>query len=396
MSSVNKLNSVFIGNIPYDATEEELIATFRQAGEVVSFRLITDTEGKPKGYGFCEFKDAATADSAIRNLNNVEFKGRQLRVNSTASDGTGPSKAAQANMARAGGGGMGAPSGRGGPPPLVPGTSPAPPLANVPGPSYSNPVPPGQGQAAVKKAVDDLPDEQVYLVMKELKQLIKHHPENAKKVLQQQPQLCYAILMAQLKLNMIDDAVVESLFEKARKVGPTAPTGGPPPKLAKVSHGMPFSAPGAGPAVAQRQGPALIPGIQPGRPGHVPGMPVPMPGGQVAGNHVPYGQRPHIPAHMPPGVPGQMPHGQVQQRNPARQPGGPMPTRAAYPPQRGTRPMPGQPGPPPPANTGASKQRSEIERLMQLTEDQINQLPPEKAAMLRELQRKVRSNQLPV
>ena len=49
-------------------------------------RLVYDREtGKPKGYGFCEYKDTETAQSAMRNLNGTEIHGRQLRVDSAAS-----------------------------------------------------------------------------------------------------------------------------------------------------------------------------------------------------------------------------------------------------------------------------------------------------------------------
>mmetsp|Transcript_22507 Transcript_22507/g.66322 ORF Transcript_22507/g.66322 Transcript_22507/m.66322 type:complete len:174 (+) Transcript_22507:69-590(+) len=76
--------SVFVGNLPFDATDEELIAHFSQVGPVVSFRPVMDREtGRPKGYGFCEFRDAETALSAVRNLNELEVKGRQLRVSAT-------------------------------------------------------------------------------------------------------------------------------------------------------------------------------------------------------------------------------------------------------------------------------------------------------------------------
>uniref|UniRef100_A0A2K5DEN7 RRM domain-containing protein n=1 Tax=Aotus nancymaae TaxID=37293 RepID=A0A2K5DEN7_AOTNA len=69
------LRSVFVGNIPYEATEEQLKDIFSEVGSVVSFRLVYDREtGKPKGYGFCEYQDQETALSAMRNLNGREFK----------------------------------------------------------------------------------------------------------------------------------------------------------------------------------------------------------------------------------------------------------------------------------------------------------------------------------
>lgn len=59
-----------------------------------TFRLVFDRDtGKPKGYGFCEYRDAETAMSAIRNLNNSDMNGRSLRVdyadNEKASVATG-------------------------------------------------------------------------------------------------------------------------------------------------------------------------------------------------------------------------------------------------------------------------------------------------------------------
>lgn len=59
---------MFVGNIPYDMTEEQLVDIFKEVGPVVSFRLMFDREtGKARGYGFCEYADAETAASAIRN-----------------------------------------------------------------------------------------------------------------------------------------------------------------------------------------------------------------------------------------------------------------------------------------------------------------------------------------
>ncbi|CEG76259.1 Putative RNA recognition domain-containing protein [Rhizopus microsporus] len=78
---------VFVGNIPFELSEEQLIEVFKEVGPVASFRLLFDREtGRPKGYGFCEFYDAETAASAVRNLNDYEIGGRQLRVDYAAMD----------------------------------------------------------------------------------------------------------------------------------------------------------------------------------------------------------------------------------------------------------------------------------------------------------------------
>eukprot|EP00850_Spirogloea_muscicola_P016859 SM000140S00608 [mRNA] locus=s140:151582:159394:- [translate_table: standard] len=83
-----------VGNIPYDATEEQLLAVCEEVGPVVSLRLVKEREtGKPKGYGFCEYRDEETAQSARRNLQGYEVNGRQLRVdfaeNETSAGGGG-------------------------------------------------------------------------------------------------------------------------------------------------------------------------------------------------------------------------------------------------------------------------------------------------------------------
>ncbi|KAL9245051.1 hypothetical protein vseg_018749 [Gypsophila vaccaria] len=87
MASTQQHRCVFVGNIPYDATEEQLVQICEEVGPVVSFRLVVDREtGKPKGYGFCEYKDEETALSARRNLQGYEINGRQLRVDFAEND----------------------------------------------------------------------------------------------------------------------------------------------------------------------------------------------------------------------------------------------------------------------------------------------------------------------
>ena len=68
---------LFVGNLPYSATEEELRELFAQYGEVQSVKLITDREtGRPRGFAFIEME----AQAAIDALNGTELGGRNLRV----------------------------------------------------------------------------------------------------------------------------------------------------------------------------------------------------------------------------------------------------------------------------------------------------------------------------
>ena len=72
---------VFIGNIPYGVSEEQIMDIFGRAGQVVNFRLVYDKEtGQPKGFGFLEYTDTDAAASAVRNLNEFDLNGRTLRV----------------------------------------------------------------------------------------------------------------------------------------------------------------------------------------------------------------------------------------------------------------------------------------------------------------------------
>ncbi|KAL1233194.1 Cleavage stimulation factor subunit [Trichinella pseudospiralis] len=76
--------SVYVGNLSYDASEEELKNLFSKVGPVVGFRLVCDRKtGKPSGYGFCEFLDRETALIAERSLNKFEYRGRHLHVDAT-------------------------------------------------------------------------------------------------------------------------------------------------------------------------------------------------------------------------------------------------------------------------------------------------------------------------
>ena len=73
---------LFVGNLAYDVTEAELVELFSASGKPLSVRLLTDREtGKPRGFAFVEFSDAAQAEEAVRRLHQQVFKGRQLVVN---------------------------------------------------------------------------------------------------------------------------------------------------------------------------------------------------------------------------------------------------------------------------------------------------------------------------
>lgn len=74
--------NIYVGNLPYKMTEQELRDAFSEFGEVASAKIITDRETRrPKGFGFVEMSDDAAGKKAIDALNGKEFGGRPLRVN---------------------------------------------------------------------------------------------------------------------------------------------------------------------------------------------------------------------------------------------------------------------------------------------------------------------------
>jgi len=73
--------SIYVGNIPFSATEEDLHSLFGQYGEVLSVKFVMDREtGRFRGFGFVEMDDASALE-AIEALNGKEVSGRALRVN---------------------------------------------------------------------------------------------------------------------------------------------------------------------------------------------------------------------------------------------------------------------------------------------------------------------------
>jgi cold-inducible RNA-binding protein len=73
---------LYVGNLPYSATNQTLQQMFTQHGEVVSAEVIIDRDsGRSKGFGFVEMSDSKSAEAAISALNGHDVDGRQLTVN---------------------------------------------------------------------------------------------------------------------------------------------------------------------------------------------------------------------------------------------------------------------------------------------------------------------------
>jgi RNA recognition motif-containing protein len=74
--------NIYVGNLPFDATEDEIREMFAAFGQVASVALIKDKfTGQPRGFGFVEMPNVAEAQKAIAGINGKDLKGRSLSVN---------------------------------------------------------------------------------------------------------------------------------------------------------------------------------------------------------------------------------------------------------------------------------------------------------------------------
>jgi len=73
---------LYVGNLPFSATEQDLSDKFAACGTVKSVELITDrVTGRTKGFGFIEMASEAAAQAAIDSLNGSDYEGRPMKVN---------------------------------------------------------------------------------------------------------------------------------------------------------------------------------------------------------------------------------------------------------------------------------------------------------------------------
>jgi len=76
------LTNIFVGNLSYQTTQDELQQAFSQYGEVERVNIITDRDtGQPRGFAFVEMTERRDAETAIAQLNGAELNGRALNVN---------------------------------------------------------------------------------------------------------------------------------------------------------------------------------------------------------------------------------------------------------------------------------------------------------------------------
>ncbi len=79
---LGEMMNIYIGNLPYSITEDELRDLFATHGEVTSANIIIDRDsGRSKGFGFIEMPEKNSGESAINAINETDVQGRNVRVN---------------------------------------------------------------------------------------------------------------------------------------------------------------------------------------------------------------------------------------------------------------------------------------------------------------------------
>ncbi|KAG2190040.1 hypothetical protein INT46_007405 [Mucor plumbeus] len=227
---------VFVGNIPFELSEEQLIEVFKEVGPVASFRLLFDRDtGRPKGYGFCEFLDAETAASAVRNLNDYEIGGRQLRVDYAAMDDN------QSRPSHQGGGNQNQNQNRhhNAPPPSMPLPSQQqqqqhqqhqqqlPPHnmpIQAPPPQQQQPQLPPQQQAPpvnmssvdeISKVLASMNSQDLFTLMSQMKQMSFERADFTREFLTSNPQVAYALFQAMVMMNIVDPNIITRMMTAA-------------------------------------------------------------------------------------------------------------------------------------------------------------------------------------
>ncbi|KAG6002640.1 hypothetical protein E4U43_001085 [Claviceps pusilla] len=227
---------VFVGNIPYGLSEEQITEIFGRAGKVERFRLVYDSEtGRPKGFGFADYPDTDSASSAVRNLNDFEVMGRKLRVDFSNEQKSGdddnqmtsiPTNGTATNLYSA------QPSSL---PPLPAGKE----------------IPPGLTCTdAISRTLNTLPPSQLLDILSQMKTLATNEPQRATELLQQAPQLSYAVFQALLLMGLISPEAIQSV------VDPNAPP--PVPQPASAAFVAPPAVSGYAAAAANNTPPIAV------------------------------------------------------------------------------------------------------------------------------------------
>uniref|UniRef100_T1J374 RRM domain-containing protein n=1 Tax=Strigamia maritima TaxID=126957 RepID=T1J374_STRMM len=187
----NSACKVFIGNIPHDATEEQLRDIFSQIGPIISLKFVYDSETKKsKNFAFCVYRDQATATKAVLSLNKHEVNGRFLRVNEVTKNG-------------------------------IENGLPSSTDSSVQGsPCEAEVVDPAKARERISNVVASLSPEKMFELMKEMKRLTEDHPDKAREMLIANPQFAYALLQIQVVMGVVEPQDAMSMLCTENNVEP--------------------------------------------------------------------------------------------------------------------------------------------------------------------------------
>ncbi|KAL6869906.1 hypothetical protein ACO1O0_001241 [Amphichorda felina] len=254
---------VFVGNIPYGLSEEQITDIFSSVGKVERFRLVYDNEtGRPKGFGFADYPDTDSASSAVRNLNDYEIMGRRLRVDFSNEQKSGDDDRDQGTSGHHTSNGTGA-------------TNYASQSSTLPPLPAGKDLPPGvKCTDAISQTLNTLPPTQLLDVVSQMKALATSEPQRATELLQQAPQLAAAIFQTLLLMGLVSPEAVSSVVDPGAPPAQVPAQGYPAPPIPgypapQASNptppvaGMPYAPPPAqvygAPAPAAPAAPALNP-----------------------------------------------------------------------------------------------------------------------------------------
>ncbi|KAI1106666.1 hypothetical protein F4804DRAFT_300115 [Jackrogersella minutella] len=247
MSTKPPSRVVFVGNIPYGLSEEQISDIFSTAGKVLTFRLVYDRDtGRPKGFGFAEYPDADSAASAVRNLNDYEIMGRKLRVDYSTEgrvDGDESNSSSATN---------GQPNGTS----SYTSTQPTP-AGSLPPLPPGKELPPGVNATdAISRTLNTLPPSQLLDILAQMKSLATTDPARATELLQAAPQLSFAIFQALLLMGLVSPEAIHSVLDTsatAPAVQPPTSAVYPPTYGGATTVTPPVAAPYAPPVTAASQ-----------------------------------------------------------------------------------------------------------------------------------------------
>ncbi|KAJ2397098.1 hypothetical protein GGI05_000807 [Coemansia sp. RSA 2603] len=193
--NVPESNIVFLGNVAYNTTEEQLRKMLELAGPVVDIKLVFDPQtGRAKGYGFCQYPDANIAASAIKNLNDHLVDGRNIKV------GYADRKRVQRSF-------------------NTDGTT----LGSVPGEAVSRSI----GSLQVARLVDELGDAERRTLIEQFAQFARANPQEAREELAKNRGLAWALVRAMESEGVVDPGRIAEIKGAGY---PQAPVPVPPPE----------------------------------------------------------------------------------------------------------------------------------------------------------------------